>query len=863
MVTDSAHTIIPYANVYLTSPNSTRIIKYAFTNKDGNYEIATDEAGKYNLNASALSYSLLSIPMEIRSGQKNIKIDIILHSKTYNFKEVIVTDDLPIKEKGDTIVYKAEAFTRGNEEVVEDLLKNLPGFNVSSDGKIRIGSQEIEKVMVEGDDFFENGYTILTKNMPSEPIDNIELLRHYSENELLKDVEQSDKYALNLKLKEGVKRRWFGNAKASWAFLPGDGYTANANLMNFGKKSKYYFIADMNNIGEDATGDVENFINPPELNKHEDFGNGENADRLMNLEFNVPNLAESRTNFNDDKMLSLNSIFRPVEKVKLKVLGFLNSDVTRHYRNRLIAYQANNVNFTNSEDYVFEKASNTGYGQADLSWFISERQKMESATRYSNVYEKGRSDLWFNGEPTKEKLKTFPVRFDQKLTLTNKLKDKTVLLLNARYTNESSPQQYTVNRYFYQDLFPGTHATGAGQDTRNDMQFAGMEARLLVRHANGNLLDLSAGNKTRYNHLVSAFSLLSEGEITGFPPAFQNNIWYTASDLYLDPAYRFEFKKIALTAQLGLHQLFNHLKTDSLNTKQNPRFVSPSLSFEWNVNNNNKFILSYRLNKTNAGILDVYENDILTGYRSFEKGTGRFDQLNSSSLMVNYRLGNWLSRFVGNVYAIYLKNHDFFSTNTTITPNYSLSDRIVIHHRELLVISATAERFLRPLWSNLKLKTSFTNTNFKNIINGSGLREIRTGNYNYGAELKSGFSGFFNYHIGTEWKIVSVKTSFKNSYTDNITFTDLMFSFAKQFNLGLKAERHYFGNLEKENATYYFLDIQTRYVVKKNRLTCWLKGNNLFNTNVYRQYSIDDVSMTTTEYRLLPRMVLLGAEIRL
>ena len=61
------------------------------------------------------------------------------------------------------------AFAQGNEQVVEDILKKIPGLNIDANGTIKVGNQEVEKVMIEGDDFFEKGYKILTKNMPAHP----------------------------------------------------------------------------------------------------------------------------------------------------------------------------------------------------------------------------------------------------------------------------------------------------------------------------------------------------------------------------------------------------------------------------------------------------------------------------------------------------------------------------------------------------------------------------------------------------------------------------------------------------------------------------------------------------------------------
>ena len=153
-------------------------------------------------------------------------------------------------------------------------------------------------------------------------------------------------------------------------------------------------------------------------------------------------------------------------------------------------------------------------------------------------------------------------------------------------------------------------------------------------------------------------------------------------------------------------------------------------------------------------------------------------------------------------------------------------------------------------------------TNFKNIVNNSNLREVKNLNADYGFELRSGFRGFFNYHIGSKWSYNQVETTIKNDFTDTMTFLDLSFMFSDKFNIQLQSERYFFGNLDKKNNQYYFFDAEARYVVKKNKLTFFLTGNNLFNTETFKNYNVSDIDISKTEYKIQPRYVLLKMEFR-
>ena len=92
------------------------------------------------------------------------------------------------------------------------------------------------------------------------------------------------------------------------------------------KKNKYYFLSNLNNIGEDAIGDIEHLIRPSSHNEPSSLGDDEKAITMLNLNIDKPNLKPKRTNFNNAEMVSLNSIFTFSSKIKLKTLGFFNSD---------------------------------------------------------------------------------------------------------------------------------------------------------------------------------------------------------------------------------------------------------------------------------------------------------------------------------------------------------------------------------------------------------------------------------------------------------------------------------------------------------------------------------------------------------
>jgi len=841
--------------------NTGKIITYTYTDEFGKYKLNTEKTGQFVLTASSLGFEQKSVDVTIENNNENKTLDYILTPKVTEIKEIIIESKRPFTIKNDSIFFNADYYKQGNEQTVEDLLKKIPGLNIDANGTIKVGNQEIEKVMIDGDDMFEKGYKILTKNMPVQPIDQVQLLQNYSNNKHLKGIENSNKVALNLTLKEDAKRVWFGNINAGYGLVSENRYEVRGNLMNFGKKNKYYFLTNLNNIGVDATGDINHLIRPYRFDEPASVGDDQTANMLLGLGFDTPNLKQKRVNLNNAEMLSLNSIFTLSNKVKLKTLGFLNTDEVDFFRNSFQSFSVGNTTFTNTEDFVGRKTQLIGFGKVDLTYDISKNKTFEYTGKFNKTNEKNRSDLLFNNDLLNERLNANNQLIDQKIVYTNKFKEKKVFLLSGRYINEKTPQNYSVNQFIFSDLF-SENANNTKQFSENKMQFAGVEAHLLDKMKNGDLLELKMGNQLRIDNLNTRFQLLDNQTSLSSPNGYQNNLIYTTNDLYLSAKYRFKLGKFTLLTQSDAHQLINQLENFNVKSNQNPFFIIPKIGLDWKINEKNKILTSYSLNTINSGVLDVYSGFVQTGFRSFSKGLEAFNQLNSSSAIFNYTYGSWGDKFFANTFIFYTKNNDFFSTNSNITQNYSQDRKIIIKDRESLTISSSIDRFFKPIKSNLKFNLGTTITNFKNIVNNSDLREVKNLNADYGFEMRSGFRGFFNYHIGSKWTYNQVETTIKNNFTNNMTFLDLSFMFSNTFNIQMQSERYYFGNLDKSNNQYYFLDVEARYAVKENKLTFFLSGNNLLNVETFRNYSISDINISQTEHRLMPRYVLLKMELR-
>ncbi|WP_348743331.1 carboxypeptidase-like regulatory domain-containing protein [Tenacibaculum sp. 190524A05c] len=849
---------IPFVNVFAKKDSLSSIINYSYSDNQGKFKITIKKEGSYDVHFSILGFETKIIKIDVTSSNVEVIKNITLQEKSFSLEEVIITADKAISVKKDTVVFSAKHFLTGEEQSVEDLLKKIPGISVDDSGTIKVGNQEIEKLMVDGDDFFEKGYKVLSKNMPTHPIEKIEVLNNFSNNKLLKNIEISDKVALNLTLKEKFKNVWFGNVDLHYGFGSENTYESRFNLASFGKKNKYFFIGNFNNIGYDAVGDIENLIQPfRSRDEPVTIGDNQRINNLLSLNPPFLSFKKSRTNFNNAELASLNAIFKPIKHLKIKSLAFFNWDETNFFQNGITTVNTTNSNFSNTEDYQLQNNKKVGFGKIDLTYDLSKTKMLEATTKFNSGTFNDNSNLVFNGNSTIENLDYQNTLFDQKINYTDKFKNNKVLLVTGRFIDEKTPQLYKINQFFYQDLFPSTtNANNSQQRSDVKMQFTGINAHVLDRKSNGDLLELQVGNEFTKEELTSQFSLFNNDLLIDQPVGYQNQTNYNVNNLYVKGKYRLKLNDVSITGNLNVHQLFNSLQTDNVRQNQSPFFINPSISLDWEINDNNKITSSFSRNTSNAKTQDVYSNFVLTGFRSFTKGTGSFNQLSSSNLVVNYQLGDWSDRFFANTFFIYNKNHDFFSTNTTIDQNFVQTEKILIQDREFLSINSTLDFYLKKLATNLKANISYSKSEFKNSINNGSLRTVRSNNYNYGLELRSGFKGIFNYHFGTKWTTSEIQTNINNVFTNNVSFLDASFVINSKFNFQLQSERYDFGNVDN-NKAYYFLDFDMQYKLSEQKITLGLSAKNLLNTKEFNTFSINDIGSSSTTYRLLPRYAIL------
>lgn len=235
----------------------------------------TDGTGAFTLTlpdgAEAVEFTLMGYDKKrIKARDARQGMRVRLTPSGIMLKEVTVKAR-PIDVHKDTINYNVAAFQGKEDRYIEDVLKKLPGVEVSADGSIRYKGEPINKVDIEGQDLLGNQYNQATRNIPADAVATVQVMEDDQPIRALKDRVPSNRATLNLKLKQGYKLRPFGEVKGGLGGFGGVLWNNALTLINVGRKNQMLLTAKMNNNGENLSGDTK---------EHIDYADNENYEPL-------------------------------------------------------------------------------------------------------------------------------------------------------------------------------------------------------------------------------------------------------------------------------------------------------------------------------------------------------------------------------------------------------------------------------------------------------------------------------------------------------------------------------------------------------------------------------------------------------
>lgn len=828
------------------SKEKSELLSYTYSNSKGKFELPYSKL-TYPFFLEISCVFCESKVFEIQELNTEFKTTITY--KEIDLEEVEIVDSKKIIEKNDTTSYEVKKFLNGTEKKVEDLLKKLPGISVNeTTGQIKFKGKDIELVQLDSDDLFGANYTLGTKNISIDMVEEIQAIENFSTNPLFKGVEDSEKTILNLKLK-----------KNKFDF-------SNDVVLRNGYGEKYMGANEITTLG------VNKFIKSFGIIAFQNFGINsidyrfdeiENYDtRFCNEEFKTTkNISESnffnqlpakRTNFNESIFASFNSMFKISRRIKVKSnlnyfsdkFDFSELIETNYFENNQL-----NQQFIQENNYYRNPKILKIYNQ--LTFNVNKHSLLEYKINWFNENIDSGIHTLLNSENYNSTINTNNHFLKSDLEYTYKINNNNVFKIDHTISFNSIPQLMLSNpgNIFESNINSSTNKQNSVYQNR--VVFSKFKYLFKINEIKNVLFVGYSDKKLPFQSSLIQDDLLNS--------TFSNDVNYSIRTLFSEFTTSFKIKNSKTRIFISSNHYNQILKSvENPNIKKTELALNYSIISNFNLSNSSSIIFNYEVQNNTPNQNNLYSNFVSTDNTSIRNNIISLDLAKNERAVFTYKFKNMNKLFLVDLNINYNNSTNSNITNIIYNSNFiSYTSFQTPHEIESKKIDLNIDKYLKPLKINLKCNVYHSIDSYFNSITDFELRENKLKDTGGSIYLIS----TFNLPINFESKFNYINSSTKS----NDGFESKRESLSSVFNLIVKPSNntilktsYEFYKFDLNQKVYFsFLDTNIQFNNKKNNFSFSIQCNNLLNENLFRIFSNNDYSTTIYQSKLLSRYALL------
>lgn len=290
---------------------------YCITDETGNFKLPVSDSVR-TLRISSLGYA------DSRTAlSKDVSVYNVLLKPTSVVLKGVEVKVPPVRVDGDTINYNIAAIKNADDISLEDVLKHMPGIQVTENGSILYNGEGINGVNIEGQNLLGGGYRTATRGLPADAVAAVQVIENDQPVKALKKTQPSDKATLNIKLNSRHKLRPFGEINAGAGFDGSAVYDAKATCIHVVRARQTMITAETDNSGRCLGSDDANGIDLSASDITEPV-----PSRLLGRETVVLPVSKRRYADNASKAVSLNHLERLTKDSRIRTNLNITNDMT-------------------------------------------------------------------------------------------------------------------------------------------------------------------------------------------------------------------------------------------------------------------------------------------------------------------------------------------------------------------------------------------------------------------------------------------------------------------------------------------------------------------------------------------------------
>ena len=884
-VKDTTGVGLDMANIMAINQQTKAMDAYAITNEAGKFILNLKANTAYTIKASYIGFQ--SFEKTVTTTTSNMNFPITLREGTV-LKDVEVVYEMPVTISGDTIIYNSDSFTNGTERKLEDVLKKLPGVEVNKDGEIEVEGKKVQKVMVEGKDFFDGDTKLATKNIPADALDKIQVLRNYNEVSNLKVLENNEEsIALNIKLKEGKKNFWFGDMTVGIGVgHEEERYIINPKLFYYNPKYSLNIIGNKNNIGElpltaqdyfKFTGGFKNMMRK-----------GGSSFNVTSNDLGILGLRNNQAANIESTFGAANFSFNPSKAWTLSGFGILLGNKTE-IETTNISNRTDNLpdgssqTITETREEFTRQDSKQALLKLSSSYVPSEKvhfdydalikfsDQKENSSLFSNLL----SDIYTNKKQN-------PFSINQNLNYYYTLNEKHVFAAEFQHLYQEEDPFYNANLETQPFILSGYNGTQLRDDVNQNrfVKTNKLDSKfdyyyMVTPKSN---INLTLGNTYSYQNFDSSiFQMLDDGSQNNLSSVENSNdVNYSFNDVFLGVHYKFLLGKFTFNPGFSVHQYNMNDEQLGTSNKQSFNRILPDVYALWQIKKSETLTYNYSLTNNFTDINKLAQGYVFSNYNSLFSGNRYLE--NSTSQVHSLRYFKYNMFNFENIFAAvsYSKQVDAIKNKSLLTGVNQVSSAVNIN-------SAFADESLSASGNYGRSFAKYYKANLRASFNWNKFNNIRvypdsdTDPNNNPTEIQTTESFNQSYTIGfsTNYKTIpNLGLSYNYSISDN--FSDVIYTDSPSLTLeyyfldafSFTSEYNFYHNYNKSktiDSEYDFLTASLIYQKKDSKWEWKLSGTNLLDTKSLDTNSFSQLGGTSnfSSYRVQPRFLILSLKYNL
>ena len=861
-ITDQTGYPIMGANIIAVN-NETQILDgFGISNDNGYFSLNLKKETEFNIKITFIGYK----PIELNiSLSDDLVKDFVLEEQAEALDEVELVYEMPVEIKGDTIVYSADAFNTGTEKKLSDVLANMPGIEVNEDGRIEVEGQEVRKIQIEGKDFFDGDTKLAAQNLPAKAVGKVEVLRNFTEVGQLRNVQNNeDNFAINIRLKDGKDKFWFGEILAGTG--PDDIHLIAPKIFYYDKKFNFSLLGNSNDVGSPAlsrrdfyrfSGGFNNLNSRAgtSINISSDLaGIGSlqnNRAKLIESEFGAANFS-----FNNDRGLEISGF-----SVFTTVTNDIEEQISR-------TYNATEVT-ENTSEFSLQKSTLELY-KFSLEYEPSEIFQLEYNILFNNsdqteindlnsIYGRLNNRVEENLDLTRRQT---PSALNQELKVYYTLNEDHIFSFEAQHLDQTEDPigRAVRDRNPFLSLIPfDSNVQRFDIAQYRFIETQKLEAKLdyfyLINDQSNVNLSLGFTNVDQ-NYFSNFNQILDDGRRKLFDDdQFNNDVDFSFKDLYFALNYRIRTGIFTIDPGLTLHFYDNNNTQLGQTYSKDISDIRPNLRVNMQFKKNENLRFTYRKNTQFTDVNNISEGYVFNNYNSIFRGNRQLEAAIVNSYNLNYRSINQFT--FTNIFSniSYSKRENSIQSRAAIEGINSIrtADNSIFPRETYSARARIDKRFKNV---KLNLSANIRYSEFSNIINDV-VNNAESFNQDYEASLETNFRDKPNFEIGLKYNLNNYKNAnIENKFIRETPFIRTDAYFGKGFVFTAEYSYNKYKNQDQVLNYFRFLDADISYNKEGSKWEYSVGVSNLLNDTSTNRDSFNQFFTQTRSYIIQPRYIL-------